>query len=178
MRRDNAGVLWSIRSFPVLMVAITWMAGGCTQSFLDGAGRAAPPARCGVSAALDIRLPEAYRDNPPACGLPTGEDVALSCAVYDQVTSPGYRPPDYDEEGFPINAQPAPEYRVTDLSCDFSTPERNRASCRFRLARADHGEPRRVEMTFEHRFWQDHGPAHHVYGTRWSPTGRCLALIP
>lgn len=96
----------------------------------------------------------------------------MSCGAHDLVTSPGYRPPSYDEEGNATGGSDMPEYRVSNLRCRFTGRHRNRALCRFRLSLPD----RRAvgaAVTFEHRFVQDHGPAHHLYGTRWMSTGRC-----
>lgn len=117
---------------------------------------------------------EATREKPPACELPSAEEVASSCAVHDLVTSPGYEPPTYDEQVVRTSHQAAPEYRVSELRCDFTTGRRNQALCRFKLSLADgQGTSTEAAVVFEHLFWQDHGPAHHFYGTRWSPTGRC-----
>lgn len=130
---------------------------------------------CGVRAAMDHRQTEALRDSPPACALPTAKEVALSCAIHDLITKPGYRGPSYDEEGNPMgDGEPVPDYRVDSLSCRFAGPHRNRALCRFDLTVPQSpGAPVPTVVTFEHRFWQDHGPAHHLYGTRWSPADRC-----
>ncbi|HEX9964395.1 MAG TPA: hypothetical protein VGB04_05360 [Allosphingosinicella sp.] len=130
---------------------------------------------CGVRAAMDHRQPEALRESPPACALPTAEEVASSCAIQDLVTKPGYRGPSYDEEGNPKgDGEPVPDYRAEALSCHFTDPLRNKALCRFALSFPQSpGAPVPTVATFEHRFWQDHGPAHHWYGTRWSAMDRC-----
>ena len=134
-------------------------------------------ARCGLRAAMDPRKPEALRETPPACALPTQEEVASSCAIQDLVTSPDYRSPTYDDEGQLVSAQPTPKYSVSRLRCRFTSRERNQAVCRFTLALPQGTTSERV-VSFEHRFWQDHGPAHHFYGTQWSPTVRCTPATP
>lgn len=134
---------------------------------------------CGLRAAMSLRQPGVFRERPPACALPSVEEVAMSCAINDMITAPDYRPPDYDQKGVAIDPQPAPVYTVSDLSCRFSAPERNRADCAFTLLRPNGpGTPEPVRVAFEHRFWQDHGPAHHVYGTLWSPISRCAQAGP
>jgi hypothetical protein len=123
---------------------------------------------------MGVREPGISRETPRACALPTVEEVAFACAVHDMVTAADYRPLAYDEDGADINPQPAPTYTVTELSCRFTTHVPNRAECRFTLSRPNGASvPEPVRVSLEHRFWQDHGPAHHVYGTHWSPTQRC-----
>ncbi len=176
-RREKATVLRPHRSRQVLLIATGLIVGGCVQDSTDEITLIELPATCGVHAALDVRQPENLRDKPPACALPVAEEVAMSCAVHDLVTGPDYRPPAYNEEGFPTDEQPIPEYRVSNLSCHFSTRQRNEAFCQFQL-RTPGGaeESRNVVVRFEHRFWRDDGPTHHWYGTRWSATTRCTPL--
>ncbi len=134
-----------------------------------------PSSWCGVPAAMHYRQSRPLRDRPPACALPTAKEVESSCAIHDLVTAPGYRGPTYDDEGNIAAARdPAPGYKVSGLSCRFTSRRRNRAFCRFQLwLPQSPGTPVATTATFEHRFWEDHGPAHHLYGVRWSPTGRC-----
>lgn len=122
---------------------------------------------------MDVRQPERFRDAPPACALPNVHDVASACAVHDHVTSANYRPPSYNEEGIATDAQPIPNYSVSRLRCQYATRDRNEAICRFELSRTDGGTTH-VDATFEHRFVQDHGPAHHLYGVGWFAKSRCL----
>jgi hypothetical protein len=132
------------------------------------------PSWCGTMAAMRPGRSQAERYSPPACALPSAAEVASSCAIHDLVSSPDYRVPDLDENGVEIDPQPTPEYRVQALRCDFATPERNRALCRFKLSLPGEQEPGIDRtVTFEHIFWQDHGPTHHLYGTRWRPATRC-----
>lgn len=133
--------------------------------------------RCGVAAAMDHRRPEALRDKPPACALPTAREVELSCGAHDLVTSPGYRPPTRNEEGNAIGGSDMPEYRVSNLRCRFTGRHRNRALCRFRLSLPE-GPAIGAAVAFEHMFVQDHGPAHHLYGTQWMSAGRCAPVSP
>lgn len=162
-------------SLLILLIAV--VGPGCAANE-DSAGmnEASAGVRCGLRAAMDPRLPQALRDNPPACALPTEKEVASTCAVQDLVTSPDYRPPTYDEDGRPIIAQTIPDYGVSRLRCRFASPERNKAQCRFTLDVPQRGLTERA-VTFDHEFWQDHGEAHHFYGTRWSPAGRCAPAL-
>jgi hypothetical protein len=135
-----------------------------------------PPASCGVRAATDPRQPERLREKPPACSVPAAADVALACGVHDHVTSSDYRPPTYDEEGVAMDARPIPTYAVTRLNCRFLSRDRNEAVCRFQLSVAGGGTTN-TRATFEHRFVQDHGPAHHWYGTSWFAKDRCAPAL-
>jgi hypothetical protein len=159
-------------------VRLTWLlpvavAGHAFVATSDESATArVPSGRCGIAAAMDYRQPEGLRDNPPACALPTAEEVASSCAAYDLVTSPGYRSPDRDEEGNLTGGSDMPEYGVSNLRCRFTGRHRNRALCRFRLSLPD-GRAIGAAVTFKHVFVQDHGPAHHLYGTQWMSAGRC-----
>ena len=159
----------------ILLIAVVG-AGCAANEESAGMNEASAAVQCGLRAAMDARLPQALRDNPPACALPTEEEVASTCAVQDLVTSPDYRPPTYDEDGRPIIAQPTPEYGVSRLRCRFSSLERNKAECRFTLA-VPQREPTDRTVTFDNEFWQDHGEAHHFYGTRWSPASRCAPAL-
>jgi hypothetical protein len=130
------------------------------------------PRLCGVVAAMGPGRKEGWRENPPACALPDVAAVALSCAVHDLVTAPDYTAiRDADGE---ITGPLAPEYRVAGLQCRFTDPDHRRAHCDFALTTPD-GRSRAASTAFEHRFWADHGPTDHMYGTRWSPVGSCLA---
>ncbi|MDT8757134.1 hypothetical protein MZO42_00345 [Sphingomonas psychrotolerans] len=114
---------------------------------------------------------------PPACDLPTAAEVALSCAVQDTVSAPGYEPPLVDESGFPSGGTPAPEYRIDKLHCRFTTSEHNAASCTFDVE--NRATARKVPgrtVSFEHVSWNDNGPAHHVRWTFWRAAGRCIPL--
>jgi hypothetical protein len=122
---------------------------------------------------MDARQPERFRETPPACALPAARDIAGACAVHDHVTSPGYRPPRHNAEGIAIDPQPLPDYAVSKLRCRYASPDRNEAVCRFALSRAGGGTAQ-IEAAFEHRFVQDHGPAHHLYGVGWFAKARCL----
>lgn len=89
----------------LLILLIAAVGPGCAANE-GGAGMNEAPAgmRCGLRAAMNARLPQAFRGNPPACALPTEKEVASACAVHDLVTSPDYRPPTHDEDGRPIIA--------------------------------------------------------------------------
>lgn len=132
--------------------------------------------QCGILAALAPRASEEESARPAACALPVAEQIAQTCAAYDWVRSPNYRPPADDDEAAPVGrTQPPPEYVVSDVECSFSDARRNRADCRFKLKTPSmQAGPVSTVATFEHEFWQDHGPTHHIYGTRWSPTATCL----
>ena len=128
------------------------------------------PRECGVSLAMDRRRPERYREMPPACALPTVEDVARSCAVYDRVSVPNYVGSDCDSATGVCTPPepPLPEYRVSALDCRYTNGDESAATCRFTLSLpGEEREGRTVEVPFDHRFWADHGPTHHVYGTLW-----------
>lgn len=116
---------------------------------------------------------------PPACDLPTAAQVALSCAVQDTVTAPGYEPPVDDESGFPTGGTPAPEYRVDNLQCRFTTSEHNAAHCTFNVEnRATARKVPARTVDFEHVSWDDNGPAHHMRWTLWRAAGRCIPPAP
>jgi hypothetical protein len=156
----------------LLLVVIAVAGFGCAAS--HSAARDDAPVRgpCGLRAAMDPRQPAALREKPPACALPTSEEVASSCASWDFVTSPDYRPPVYDEHGLAISGQSLPDYEVSKLNCRFKSRKRNHAVCHFTLS-LPQGTITETEVSFEHRFVQDLGPAHHFYGTQWLPLGRC-----
>jgi hypothetical protein len=132
-----------------------------------------PTERCGFYAAKDYRQSEYYRENPPACDLPGREELALSCAINDQISAPDYRP-EYDEEGASTNYAPTPEYRLSNLRCAFTGTERNRAICTFSIATPDMRAPVRSSAKLRHQYWRDDGPAHHFEGTRWFLDGSCV----
>lgn len=157
----------------IIALLIAVVGPGCAVNE-DSAGMNNAPVgmRCGLRAAMDPRLPHSLRDSPPACALPSEGEIASICAVQDLVTSPNYRPPTYDQDGRPIITQTIPEYGVSKLRCRFTSRERNTAECRFELA-VPQKEPTDRAVIFHHEFWQDHGEAHHFYGTQWSPEGRC-----
>lgn len=126
--------------------------------------------QCGVTVAMEPGRPERYRQMPPACALPTVEEVARSCAVYDRVDVPNYVGSDCDSATGVCTppAPPLPDYRVSALDCRFTNRDESAATCRFMLALpGEAGEGRMVEVPFDHRFWADHGPTHHIYGTMW-----------
>ncbi|HEX6376268.1 MAG TPA: hypothetical protein VFZ91_11170 [Allosphingosinicella sp.] len=154
----------------LLPVAVAGLA--CIATADESATARVPSGRCGIAAAMDHRQPEALRDNPPACALPTAREVESSCAAYDLVTSPGYRPPSVDDEGNATGGTDMREYGVSNLRCRFTGRHHNRALCRFRLSLPE-GRAIGAAVTFKHVFVQDHGPAHHLYGTQWMPAGRC-----
>lgn len=129
-------------------------------------------ASCGVHAAMDFRQPERFRDRPPACALPTANDVATACAIEDLVTAPDYRPPVEDEEGFPVGGPPLPAYSVSQLHCRYTSRDRNMAACNFHLS-VPGGGTMATEARFEHRFVADDGPAHHFYHSSWFARGTC-----
>ena len=164
-----------LRGSVILLIAV--VGPGCAANEASaGMNEASAAARCGLRAAMDPRLPQALRDNPPACALPTEQEVASACAVEDLVTSPDYRLPTYNEDGRPDIVQTIPQYVVSRLRCRFSSRERNKAECRFALA-GPQREPADRTVTFDNEFWQDHGEAHHFYGTRWSPASRCAPAL-
>jgi hypothetical protein len=128
------------------------------------------PRECGVTLAMGSGRPARYREMPPACALPTVEEVARSCAVQDRVSAPDFVESDCDDATGVCTPPPTPlpDYRVSALDCRYTNGDESAASCRFRLALpGEAGEGRDVEVAFDHRFWADHGPAHHVYGTLW-----------
>lgn len=128
------------------------------------------PRECGVQLAMMPGRPARYRQMPPACALPTAEEVARSCAVQDRISAPGYVGSDCDSAtGVCTPAEPPlPDYRVSALDCRYTNRDESSATCRFKLALpGEAGEGRIVEVPFDHRFWADHGPAHHMYGTMW-----------
>jgi hypothetical protein len=158
-----------------LLAAAPALLAGCLTSSGEaskGGGRTS----CGVRAALDPRQPERVREHPPACSLPAAATVALACAVHDHVTSPGYRPPIHDDEGAWIEGQPVPTYAVSELRCRFISRDRNEAVCRFQLSIPDNATVN-TQATFEHRFVEDHGPAHHWYGTNWFAKNSCVSAL-
>lgn len=168
------------RSPPFRLTSLALVAVAGPASVLspgEDAGARGFGGRCGIAAAMDPRQPKALRDKPPACALPTAKEVETSCAAHDLVTSPGYQPPSRDEEGYPIAGQALPEYGVSELRCRFTGRHRNRALCRFRLSIPER-DAAGAAVTFEHHFVQDHGPAHHLYGTQWMATGRCAPAGP
>jgi hypothetical protein len=122
---------------------------------------------------MDTRLPERFRNSPPACSLPTARTVATACAIRDRITSPDYRAPSYTEEGVEIGGRPLPEYQVSGLRCRYSSRDRNEAACRFDLSRPGSGTTA-TTAAFEHRFVQDHGPAHHLYDVWWFARDNCV----
>lgn len=128
------------------------------------------PRECGVQLAMMPRRPARYREMPPACALPTAEEVARSCAVHDRVSEPGYVGQDCDDATGLCSPPepPLPAYRVAGLECRYSNDDESAALCRFRLALPGEASAgRAVEVPFDHRFWADHGPTHHIYGTMW-----------
>lgn len=128
------------------------------------------PRECGVTLAMGPGRPARYGEMPPACNLPSVEDVARSCAVYDRVSVPDYVGSDCDgATGICAPPEPPlPAYRVSALDCRYTNRDESAATCRFTLALpGEEGEGRPVEVPFEHRFWADHGPTHHMYGTLW-----------
>ncbi len=154
--------------------AAVFLCAGCSTGQQETGRRAITdlslPRLCGVTAATLTRQPERYQEMPPACALPTVEQVARSCAVQDRVSTPGYIEPDCDSATGICTPpeQPLPAYRVTELQCRYSNGDESAALCRFHLSiPGDAGEGSVVEMPFDHRFWADHGPTHHIYGTLW-----------
>ena len=128
------------------------------------------PRECGVQLAMMPGRPARYREMPPACALPTADEVARSCAVQDRVSASGYVGSDCDS-GTGVCTPPEPPlpaYRVSALECRYTNGDESTASCRFTLALpGEAGEGRSVEVPFEHRFWADHGPTHHIYSALW-----------
>lgn len=128
------------------------------------------PRECGVQLAMMPGRPARYRAMPPACALPTVEEVARSCAVYDRVSLPHYVGSDCDSATGVCTPPelPLPEYGVSALDCRYTNGDESAASCRFTLKLpGEEGEGRTVEVPFEHRFWADHGPTHHIYYAQW-----------
>ena len=138
-----------------------------------------PLQRCGLSVAMDFRSSRMTRDNPPACELPTAKRIALTCAIHDQVRSEDYVSPELDEFGDPVGAaQPIPEYKVTGVKCTFTTQSRSAARCKFGLETpGSDGEKVPADVIFTHKFYQDHGPAHHIYSTEWWPKASCVPTV-
>ena len=159
-------------SFATLCLA----GGSCVQRPLELGKLDTIPGLCGTSAAFHYRASEKLREHPPACAFPDADSVALDCAIHDAVRSPGYRSPVFDEEGGRVEeGSPIPTYKVSELKCSFTDSARNRANCRFKLKTPAMGAgPVDTKVIFEHDSWQDHGPAHHLFGTRWSTTASCV----
>jgi hypothetical protein len=172
----NIIVVWSRSAAAILVSLVLVLLSGCTQDeSVTGSDIRIPriPSMCGVPAAMSIRQPEAFRERPPACSLPSVEEIARSCAIHDLVTSTDYRA-HYDNGELVGSEPPIPEYTISQLKCSFTTQSRNQARCRFMLSfESEQRGARQIDIMFQHEFWQDHGPAHHMYGTRWSPMGRC-----
>jgi hypothetical protein len=164
-------------SHRLLFTALCLAGGGsCAERPLEIGKLDSIPGRCGTGAAFDYRASEKLRESPPACAFPDAESLALVCAIHDLVRSPGYRMPIFDEHGGRVEeGSPAPVYEVTDVRCRFISSERNRATCRFRLRTPEMSAgPADTKVALEHRSWQDHGPAHHLYGTQWLITASCV----
>lgn len=128
------------------------------------------PRECGVQLAMMSGRPARYREMPPACALPTADEVARSCAVQDRVSASDYTGSDCDSATGVCTPPepPLPAYRVSALECRYTNGDESTASCRFTLALpGEAGEGRSVEVPFEHRFWADHGPTHHIYSALW-----------
>ncbi len=138
-----------------------------------------PPVNaCGFRAVRDRRFLGGFNETPPACGTPSVEEVALSCAIHDQISAPDFDG-NVDEQGNLVNYTPVPKYRIYRLSCRFTNPERNLASCQFVMSLpGEPAESRRVDAQFQHRYWRDDGPAHHIEGTRWSLKDDCTPANP
>jgi len=129
------------------------------------------PRSCDLAA---VRLGFTDRsDRPPACELPTGQWVALSCAIHDQINDPSYNPT-YDESGDIVDGPPLPEYQVSDLDCDFASDAKNEAKCRFGLALPGEAEgARQVEVAFENHYSRHDTAVSHSEYVRWSLRGDC-----
>lgn len=162
----------SRRTRPVCLLFLAGLgAHGCVPSRPPDPVMVETSRICGVESAMRPGNPARWRERPPACALPTEQEVALSCAIHDRISAPGYVPPDCDEGTGRCNPQerPLPTYRVNNLDCRYTNRDQSAATCAFMLAAPDDDGPgRQVEVPFEHLFWADHGPAHHIYGTRWS----------
>ncbi len=160
---------------PSVALSVTVLLNGCGAQRGDGyttldTRAVRIPRECGVQLAMMSGRPERYRDMPPACALPTVEEVALSCAAHDRVSAPDHVLSSCDEDTGvctpPLVA--LPQYRVTGLSCRYTNGDESAAACRFALELpGETGAGRAVEVSLEHRFWADHGPAHHIYSTMW-----------
>lgn len=115
---------------------------------------ASPKGQCGLRAAMNFKNSPVVRANPPACELPVPDEIANACV--------------------PFAAAQRSKYQIDSITCGFTTSYRHTARCRFRINAPNvtgNGEIR--ELRFRHEFYQEHGPAMHLYGTRWVPDGKC-----
>lgn len=158
----------------IMLLTLT-TAAACSASDHGPTGFRATMAECGVPAAMGVGISLEERENPPACALPSVEQVARSCAFHDFVRAPDYQPAAYDEFGHLVEGSEPPNYAIADLECGFIDARRNKAVCTFSLETPDMtGGPVSTSATFDHSFWADHGPTHHIYGTMWSAVETCL----
>lgn len=153
----------------------------CTAQPSEPLGFAKIPEPCGVTAAMRVGTEEWQREKPRACDLPTAQGLAQTCAIYDVVRAPGYRPAPTDEFGEPVydpDQPPLPVYKVQNLQCRFTNSRHNEAECSFDLSTPeDAGDWQSTTVPMEHRFWADHGPASHVYSTQWWMTRSCRPSV-
>ncbi len=164
------------RSFLKLTGApLAFLLASCADS-TDATRLATPrPGQCGFSIAKDYRLTDQIRNNPPACALPKADEVALWCAIHDRMSEPGYFSLPTDEEGSPIDTRPLPAYKVTGLICEFTSELRNTAMCTFKIAEAGQkATGSAITTKWDHIYWRNDGPAHHLEGVRWSLSDDCM----
>ena len=164
-----------------LAIAILLLATSCAPRTVSGdelpSGLLFPlPKMCGPTAAMRIGRPKSHRTNPPACELPTAEQVALSCAIHDVVRSPGYKPPpdEWEEPNPDYQPTATPVYVGRNAVCRFTNDDDSKAECTIELSRPqDNGTFKPMTVQLTHIFYAMHGPTSHWYGTRWDIGGEC-----
>lgn len=132
---------------------------------------------CGFNASKDFRRTQEERENPPACALPNAARLAQSCAIYDLIEAPDYRPDDEDEMGEVRNPTPLPDYRVSDLACGFDGEGRNRATCSFALT-VPNGAPAHATVRLRHKSYGRITPLIYEQGVIWQLDDDCTPAPP
>lgn len=160
-----------MRQFGVF--ALLLLGAGCAPTPDGGVRVERSLVGCGPTAALRIGVRDEYREYPPACALPTSDELARGCAVADALRDPAYRWPERDEAGIPMGGDPLPQYTVDQVDCTYTNRHHNSALCRFALVKPGTDAPVLVSANLRHTFHADHGPAHHIYSTFWSVDGGC-----
>lgn len=110
--------------------------------------------------------------------MPNEAEIAQDCAIHDRISSRDYKP-ETDEAGELSNVEPLPEYRVSDLVCEFVGTEKNRATCTFGLALPGEAIGTRESQTkLVYRRWFDITPLTYVHGMRWAIENDCTPSGP
>lgn len=117
----------------------------------------APWKACGLTAGM--RGSDGYNHAPPACDLPSREEIAWACKSQEMNS----------------NASEAMEdFRVRKAQCRFTGLARNSADCSFQM-RKPGADWQDFRATLAYRFWADHGETHHFYYAGWSVPAACKA---